>query len=233
MILILNIYDLDHQLTKYSSTMLDSAFDNCNGISSFGECTAVRQMKPHFLNSKRPIIKHLRNYHFNHSLYKWYIKKYSYEENIRHLLSDKIVNEWFDWIFSLNDTVGMKLLYESFDGMNKHGVDLQFIVRNRNIKIIYLNRSIEGRIKSIRNKWGWNHLSDDDLIKQHNERAEKLEKWFPERLNITFEELTNDMDSDLLQEEPTRKIFDYLELPYQELRPMTERTVYEVKERND
>lgn len=217
--------------TRSGSTMLDSAFNNCNDISSFGECISVRELNPYFFtNHKDPVILKLRRWHNDHSLYTWYKNNYINPlSNISNIIED-LIPKWLDWLFTLDDSVSFKVLWNHCD-IYPCLVD---ILNKRDIKVIYIKRNPVSRIKSMRNKFAHvKDMSDDELLRETELEQEDLKKWFPNRLDITFEELTGDKDTREFPYEITNKIFDYLELPYQLLRPMIKKTIIDKMELKD
>lgn len=217
-------------LTRTGSTMLDSAFNNCTDISSFGECMILKQLKESFLNSKREKIRFLRQYHFKHSLYSWYKSNNpNCGNSIKNLLTGELIQNWYNWLYSLNLSVGQKILWESVNEFNstRKMENLQDIIKRNNIKIIYLSRNINDRIKSIRNKWKWNHIRDEELREMSMSQENDLLRWFPNHLKVTYEELTGNENIKEFPVDITRNIFNYLELSYQPLKPMIEKTIYD------
>jgi hypothetical protein len=211
--------------TRTGSTMLDSAFKNCKNISSFGECISFRKLNEYFFtNHPDKTILDIRKYDNKHSLYSWYINTH---KNPKQNIKDEIHNlaeDWLNWLYSLDKSVCYKLLWNNAGLYNKCFVD--YINKNQ-IKVLYLSRNPVNRVKSMKNKFlHLKNVSNEELIKETLKEQEDLKNWFPNRLNITFEELTNDKDTTEFPYEITKKIFDYLELEYQTLKPMIKRTKY-------
>lgn len=208
--------------TRTGSTMLDSAFNNCEGISSFGECLSVRKINDSFLNHHDPIIAEKREWQNQHSLYTWYCMG---RENIEHNIKDdveKYINPWLDWLYSLDDNVGWKLLWNNIDRFPF----IANIIKERNIKVIHLCRDFYNRVKSMKRKF--KHLektSYKELLLESLYERENITKLFPNRLDIYYEELTGNTDTRIFPKEATEKIFNWLELPYQPLKPTIRKAI--------
>lgn len=211
---------------RTGTTMLNSALNNCIGISSFGECLATKQRKYSFLNSDIESIKQLRNHSFKHSLFKWYKDNNKECDNdIQKILNEKIIESWLDWLFKKNNTVGFKLLWNTINKFNKIGIDIPSILNKKNIKVIYISRNPINRAISIKNKWRVKK-SINELVEETLNEQKDLKNWFPNRLDITYEELTNNLDVREFPKNVSIKIFDYLELHFQSLKPTIKKTIY-------
>ena len=202
--------------SRTGSTMLNSAFDNHPKISSFDEALTARGVRkdnlyPERQGIKDPFIKFMRRWRFTHCLWFWmkHIKKWNVPFNADHFVTPDILFAYFDWLFSRDENVCFKLLHP-------HVKIFPFsvgVLKNFEVKVIHLTREPAGRVASMRAKFNPKE-SDEELLKITEKEYEDIAVWFPERLEIKYEEITEDKYIWQIPPVVVQKIFDYLELPY-------------------
>jgi hypothetical protein len=198
--------------TRTGSTMLNSAFNDHPDISGFDEAVFARDVTAENLNPPDPFIKYMRRWRYTHSLWYWYKHQIDPEcpRDITSLVDKKILSDFIDWLYSLDKHVVFKLLWD-------HIIVFPFIVdllKEKGVKVIYLTRDPQERVASMRAKFKIRFKTNKKLLKQTQKESEDIERWFPEHLKITYEEITQNTQVDEFPKEVSRKICNYLELPY-------------------
>ena len=210
--------------SRTGSTMLNSAFNNHPKISSFDEAMTARGIRednlyPERQGIKDPYIKIQRRWRWEHCLWYWmkHINKWNVPFNADHLITPDILFAYFDWLFSRDENVCFKLLHPHVE-IFPFSVT---VLKGFEVKVIHLTREPAGRVASMRAKFNPKE-SDEELLRITEKEYQDIAMWFPERLEVSYEEITGDKEIKQIPPAVVQRMFDYLELPYEpKLYPQT------------
>ena len=204
-------------LPKTGKTMLVHTLNRINGFRVLGEIFNTRDRSPNMPIHPQKIIEDMRIRDQQNNLHTWYckkynIKKYDITEDIQKHDVYKLMNDFLNEMIFLSDFhCGFKL--------HHHHIELtpqlkDWILDNEDIHIIHCNRKnkIKEAIAAIGNRARGQRFYADPkstelLMLDNLKRYYDLKKWFSEEthyLEVFYEELTNDTDSNVIDLTPIR-----------------------------
>lgn len=187
-------------LPKTGKTMLCDCLDSLNGFFVYDEIFASRMGVNKIPDHPLKLINDMRKRKERNSFVKWYQKTYNNNlTDILRIANNSDVDEFLDYTFVKNENVGFKLHHH-------HIQDFPYIldyIKKNNIKVIHTDREDKvkqaiaiignrNRITFTKKKITVKPEAVKKCIDDLNWRTEELNKWFPNALKITYEQMTND-----------------------------------------
>ncbi len=203
--------------SRTGSTMLNGGFNNHPKFSGFDEAMTARgvtyeNLNPELQGNFDPYIKFQRQWRFSHCLWFWIknIKKQDIPYNADTFIDRKILRKWLNWLYSRDENVVFKLLHPHVE-IFPFCVD---VLNEMSVKIIHLVRDEKERVASMRHKFNPKE-SDGKLLEITRQENDDIINWFPERLIITYEELTDNKEVTEFPKDVVKKMFDYIGVDYE------------------
>ena len=204
-------------LPKTGKTMLVHTLNRIDGFRVLGEIFNTRDRSPKMPTHPLQLMEDIRLRDQKNNLHTWYckrfsVKKFDITEDVLNGNTYEIIDDF------LNEMIFLPDLHCGFK-LHHHHIELtpilkDWILDNEDIHIIHCNRinKIKEAIAAIGNrargqKFHADPESTELLMLDNLKRYYDLKNWFSEEthyLEVFYEELTNDTDSDVIDLTPIR-----------------------------